>query len=160
MADKKITALTGLGTSLAGEDLFHVIDSPGATPVNKSIKAEEIFQQIPSFIAFPTGQQTQQTASGTVDVTTAITRFTTSSAGGYTATMPDGNKLGQIKILVFESITGSNNVTIAPTSGNINGVTNNIVLDAAGECLILMYLQVGSDNKWHILANPAQATIS
>ena len=67
MADKKITALTGLGTSLAGEDLFHVIDSPGATPVNKSIKAEEIFQQIPSFIAFPTGQQTQQTASGTVD---------------------------------------------------------------------------------------------
>ena len=160
MADKKITALTGLGTSLAGEDIFHVIDSPGATPVNKSIKAEEIFQQIPSFIAFPTGQQTQQTASGTVDVTTAITRFTTSSAGGYTATMPDGNKLGQIKILVFESITGSNNDTIAPTSGNINGVTNNIVLDAAGECLILMYLPVGSDNKWHILANPAQATIS
>ena len=72
MADKKITALTGLGTSLAGEDLFHVIDSPGATPVNKSIKAEEIFQQIPSFIAFPTGQQTQQTASGTVDVTTCL----------------------------------------------------------------------------------------
>ena len=160
MADKKITALTGLGTNLAGEDLFHVIDSPNSQAVNKSIKAEEIFQQIPSFIAFPTGQQTQQTEGNPIDVTTAITRFSTSNAGGYTATMPDGNKLGQIKILVFESKTGSNNVTIAPTSGNINGVTNNIVLDAAGECLILMYLQVESDNKWHILANPAQATIS
>ena len=43
MADKKITALTDLGDSLATADLFHVVDDPAGTPINKKISAENVF---------------------------------------------------------------------------------------------------------------------
>ena len=50
MADKKITALTDLGDNLASVDLFHVVDDPSNTPVNKKVTAEDVFNNIPSFL--------------------------------------------------------------------------------------------------------------
>ena len=50
MADKKVTALTDLGDSLAAVDLFHVVDDPAGTPINKKIAAQDVFNNIPSWL--------------------------------------------------------------------------------------------------------------
>ena len=51
MADKKVTALTDLGDALASGDLFHVVDDPTGTPINKKITAADVFNNIPSFLS-------------------------------------------------------------------------------------------------------------
>ena len=50
MADKKITALTDLGTALASVDLFHIVDDPSGTPINKKISTQNVFNNIPTFL--------------------------------------------------------------------------------------------------------------
>ena len=75
MADKKVTALTDLGDNIASADLFHVVDDPSGTPINKKIAAEDVFNNIPSFLGL---KQTSQsiTADGStatsVNVTTEL----------------------------------------------------------------------------------------
>ena len=70
MADKKITALTDLGDALAAGDLFHVVDDPSGTPINKKVTAANVFNNIPTFISF---KDTAQTVTGDGSTSTAIT---------------------------------------------------------------------------------------
>ena len=59
MADKKVTALTDLGDNIASADLFHVVDDPSGTPINKKIAAEDVFNNIPSWLGLKQASQTR-----------------------------------------------------------------------------------------------------
>ena len=144
MADKKITALTDLGTDLASVDLFHVVDDPSGTPINKKISTQNVFNNIPTFLGLKQGVQAL-TADGSTtlvaNITTAISTVNATSATGA-VTLADGAD-GQIKTILNVSTSGTNNVVITPA--NLRGYTT-ITLNAQGETVTLLF----KVSKWNI----------
>ena len=153
MADKKITALTDLGDSLASADLFHVVDDPSGTPINKKISAENVFNNIPSWLGLAQASQeiTADASSQVANVTSAVTEVNATSSTGAIS-LADGAD-GQIKTFINVSTSGSNNVVITPT--NLRGGTT-ITLDAEGETVTLLF----KNAKWNIIASHGSPTIA
>ena len=146
MADKKITQLTDLGDALASVDLFHVVDDPSGTPINKKITAEDVFNNVPTWIGLAS---TSQSITGDGSTTSAITitePVTEVNATSATApcTLADGAN-GQIKTIINVSTSGTNAVTITPS--NLRGHTS-ITLNAPGETVTCMF----KNSNWNIIA--------
>jgi len=145
MADKKITQLTNLGTALAGVDLFHVVDDPSGTPINKSVSAENIFNYIPTWLGLAQSSQAivaDGSSATAIDVTSAVTEVNATSAT-HAGALADGTA-GQIKMILNTSTSGTNNVVITPA--NLAGGTT-ITLDAPGESAVCIF----KASKWYVI---------
>ena len=152
MADKKITALTDLGTGIAGEDLLHVIDDPSGNPVNKRVSVTNVFGNIPSIVALGGTPQAITATTTAPNITTTITTIDTTS-GAHTGTISETQvKQGQIKHIVM--IAGTNTSTLTVTTGV--GISQ-IVFNAIGDSVTLMW--TGGSTGWAVVGSHS-ATIS
>ena len=146
MADKKITALTDLGDALAAADLFHVVDDPSGTPINKKVTAADVFNNIPSFISF---KDTPQSITGDGSTSTAITltestTLVDATSAAAPCTLAAASTDGQVKMILNSSTSGTNAVTITPTNFK-QGTT--VTLDAPGDSVVMMY----KSSFWYII---------
>ena len=146
MADKKVTALSDLGDALAAVDLFHVVDDPSNTPINKKITAADVFNNIPSFLGLKQASQAI-TADGStttaVDILAAVTEIN-ATAATHACGMADGAD-GQVKTIINVSTSGTNNVVITPA--NLRGYST-ITLNAQGETVTCLF----KNSKWNVIA--------
>lgn len=142
MADKKITALTDLGSGLASEDLLHVIDDPSGNPVNKKISVANFFNNVPTYIALDDTVHLLDQTTEDVDVTTSITHINT-TAGAATGGMANGTN-GQIKIITM--IVDGGNCVITPTA--LTGGTT-ITFDDVGDTVTCLF----TNSSWVVIAN-------
>ena len=151
MADKKVTQLTDLGDGLAAVDLFHVVDDPSGTPINKKITAEDVVNNLPSWLGLNSTSQTitgDGSTSSAIDITSAVTEVN-ATAGAAPCTLADGAN-GQIKTIINISTGGSNNVNIVPS--NLRGGTT-ITINAPGETVTCMF----KNSNWNIIAGNGYA---
>ena len=152
MADKKITQLTDLGDALASVDLFHVVDDPSGTPINKKITAEDVFNNVPTWIGLASTSQAitgDGSTTSAIEITNPVTEVNATS-GAAPVTLADGAN-GQIKTIINVSTSGTNAVTITPA--NLRGYTS-IVLNAPGETVTCMF----KNSNWNIIAGNGYTT--
>ena len=145
MADKKITQLTDLGDGLASVDLFHVVDDPSGTPINKKITAQDVFNNVPTWLGFNSTSQAitgDGSTSTAIEITQPVTEVNATSAGAP-CTLVDGAN-GQIKTIINVSTGGTNAVVITPS--NLRGGSS-ITLNAPGETVTLMF----KNSNWNII---------
>jgi len=133
MADKKITALTELASgSLASTDLFHVIDDPSGTPINKKITTASIFNAIPTFLGL--NSVVTYDADGAVALTEAISLIDGADADAL-LTLANSTTTGQIKMFAVTSTTNTTDLDLTATLGQ--GVT--FTFQGIGETLTILW---------------------
>ena len=145
MADKKITQLTDLGDGLASVDLFHVVDDPSGTPINKKITAEDVFNNIPTWVGLNSTSQAitgDGSTSTAIEITSPVSEVNATSAAAP-CTLADGAN-GQIKIILNVSTSGTNAVTITPA--NLRGGST-ITLNAVGESVQCIF----KNSNWNVI---------
>jgi len=150
MADKKISALSAVSDSAIGaDDLLHIVDNPGGTPVNKKMTIGQLFENIPTHLAV------DDIVTHTATSSTLQNQFTNIIDGsGFSSKvvfdLGAGTQTGQLMLIACSGMGsgGSAAITVASWGGSVDG-TEQITLDAQGEGCVCMW----NGAKWFVVAN-------
>ena len=151
MADKKISALTQVADSdIGADDLLHIVDNPGGTPVNKKMTIGQMFENIPTHLAIDDIATLTATASNLASTFASALNLTSASAD-VAFTLDNGTDVGQLKIIFNSHEPASTyvaNVTVSSWGFSATG-SNQIVMNAQGDAVILFW----NGTSWYPVSN-------
>jgi hypothetical protein len=130
------------------------VDDPSGTPINKKITAEDVFNNIPSWLGLNSTSQSvtgDGSTSTAIEITNPVTEVNATSAAAP-CTLADGAN-GQIKTIINISTSGTNAVTITPS--NLRGHSA-VILNAPGESVSLIF----KNSNWNVLAGHPSISFS
>ena len=146
MADKKITALTSLGTATAREDLLHIVDDPGSTPTNKKVTIGEYANALLAPVTLAdtaTIALTEATHAGRLIICPDVAQTSTWTLPTPIAGM-SMHFVGPVSAADADETEDTNNVVIAAGTGNTIYFKGRLTfLDIDGDANSI----VGSDNN-------------
>ena len=116
MADKKISALSAVSDSQIGaDDLLHIVDNPGGTPVNKKMTIGQLFENIPTHLAVDdivTHTATSSTLQNQFCNIINGTGFSSKTAFD----LGSGTQTGQLMLLICSGMGGGGSAAITVAS--------------------------------------------
>ena len=146
MADKKITALTSIGTATARVDLLHLIDDVAGTPTNKKVTIGEYANALLSPVTLAdtaTIALTEATHAGRLIIVPDVAQTTTITLPTPIAGM-SMHFVGPLSAADADETEDTNNVVIAAGTGNTIYFKGRLTfLDIDGDANSI----VGSDNN-------------
>jgi hypothetical protein len=142
MADRKISELEHRGIGVSKDDLLLVV-TPGDQPTNQSLKIQDLFNHVRTFVALDDGIDIVSTENLSCSVMNNITHIEGSFEGPLSVTLGVGIQ-GQIKILIM-TVQEGHAVTLTGAFVGFSEATFNNV----GDTLTLIH----SNGAWVILSS-------
>ena len=146
MADKKITALTSIGTATARVDLLHLIDDVAGTPTNKKVTIGEYANALLAPVTLADTASitlTEATHAGRLIIVPDVAQTTTITLPTPIAGM-SMHFVGPLSAADADETEDTNNVVIAAGTGNTIYFKGRLTfLDIDGDANSI----VGSDNN-------------
>jgi len=151
MADKKISALTQVSDSdIGSDDLLHIVDNPGGTPVNKKMTIGQLFENIPTHLAVDDIETLTATDSTLASPFCSFIDLSGESSQ-IDYTLDDGSDNGQLKVIVMSTAPGGGASAVIDVTnwGSTASSSNQITLNAIGEAVVCYW----SGSKWFLISN-------
>ena len=148
MADKKITALTSLGTATARADLLHVVDDPSGTPINKKVTIGEMNNALTAPVVL-----TDASASITEATHAGRTVVTIDNSADRTFTLPTPIAGMTFKFIYGHTAADGHDVIIAAGSGNSIFFKGGVVhhdTDQTGQTSEMVFSDVDSNETFQM----------
>lgn len=124
MADKKMTDLLDLGSAIAQDDIFHVVDDPNGSPINKQVSVTNLFGNLKYVTSDNGGDSTGREflkANLTVGTTSATTGDTTAFASYVTHERDTGESAVEVENIYGAktklTVTGATTIATGVVAG-------------------------------------------